>query len=48
MTATFQALRNQSPLVPKVGNIGKIVLNLILCSGPLAVVKKNGQFSREN
>lgn len=23
MTATFQALRNQSPLVPKVGNVGK-------------------------
>ncbi len=48
MTATFQALRNQSPLVPKVGNIGKIVLNLILWVGPLAVVIKNGQFSREN
>jgi hypothetical protein len=41
MTATFQALRNQSPLVPKVGNIGKIFLNLILCSGPLNVVIKN-------
>jgi hypothetical protein len=47
MTATFQALRNQSPLVPKVGNIGKIVLNLVLCSGPLFSVI-NGQFSREN
>ena len=23
MTATFKALRNQSPLVPKVGNVGK-------------------------
>jgi len=30
MTATFQALRNQSPLVPKVGNIGKkLIFNSI-------------------
>ena len=32
VTATFQAIRNQSPLVPTVGNIGKLSFNHVFSS----------------